>query len=377
MSTPASRTDVLRLRLERHGLADDQVHSPLEAVQRMLAVQSQDFAAGTWALGIRSPGTTLDDVYHAIDTGAIVRSWPMRGTLHLVPAVELSWMLHLTTPRMLASTRARRAQLGIDDGIVETARDVAVAALTGGRRLSRAGFLRALQAGGVETSDQRGYHLIWHLAQTGTLCWGPHAGTQQDLVLLSEWVPAPRRLERDEALGEFLFRYLDGHGPATLADFVWWSKLTVADAKTGLAVARDRLAELPVDDTTYYLASSADTGQLGAPPRQRSRVLLLPAFDEYLLGYRDRDLAIPPEHFERAVPGKNGIFFPVMAESGRLVGTWRATPKGSMREARAEPFERMTERRRAGFAAGIREYARFLGTRVTVTAETTDATALA
>lgn len=369
MGTRASLDDVLRLRLERHGLSGNELRTPGDVVQRMLALQSQDFPAGKWAIGARAPGTTLEDVNAAIDSGEVVRSWPMRGTLHLVPARELNWMLQITTPRLLAAGRTRRAQLNLDEASVESAREVAVDVLTGGRGLTRAQFLQALEDAGIDTQGQRGYHTIGILAQTGTLCWGPHEGKQQLIVLLDEWVPNPRTLSRDEALGEFLFRYLDGHGPATLKDFTWWSKVTVAEAKIGLAVVRDRLSELQVDDTTYYLPSSVDPAAVGDGPLQRSPVLTLPGFDEYLLGYGDRSPVINDENFLRVVPGKNGIFFPVVVASGRVIGTWRATSARSAATASAELFEPAPNGIQKEFARSIREYAAFLGTPVTVPAQ--------
>ncbi|HYI32001.1 MAG TPA: crosslink repair DNA glycosylase YcaQ family protein, partial [Glaciibacter sp.] len=188
----------------------------------------------------------------------------------------------------------------------------------------------------------------------------------QLIVLLEEWVPNPRILSRDEALGEFLFRYLDGHGPATLKDFVWWSKVTVAEAKVGLAVVRDRLSEVQVDETTYYLPSAVDTAVLGDGPRQRSPVLTLPGFDEYLLGYGDRSLVIDADNFLRVVPGKNGIFFPIVVASGRVIGTWRAASARSTSTAEAQFFQPPTGSVEEGFARGIRDFAAFVGTPVTV-----------
>jgi hypothetical protein len=374
----ASRDDVTRLRLQRHGLVGEPLPSPVAAVERMLAVQAQDYTAGKWALGIRSPGTTIGDVDAAINSGRIVRSWPMRGTLHFVPARELNWMLALTTPRLLVGTKTRQAQLDLDAGIIEQARAVAVDALEGGRELSRADFLQVLEEKGIATRAQRGYHLIWHLAQSGTLCWGRQVGKAQVLVLMNEWVPQPRCLEPDEALGEFVFRYFAGHGPATLKDFAWWSQLTIADAKTGLAVAAPRLAELDVDGTTMYL--STDAGELGNPVRQRSPVLALPGFDEYLLGYRDRTFAIDEEDLRRVVPGKNGIFLPLMVADGRVIGTWRRTAKPGKISVEAQPLggpkaPAFNARRQAGFRRSVRDYSRFLGMTASVVPKLDDTTA--
>lgn len=360
------------MRLRAHGLVGEGLPSPLAVAERMLAVQAQDFRSGCWALGVRSPGSTVADVAAAIDSGSVVRSWPMRGTLHFVPATDLGWMLQLTTPRLLAGQRTRRKQLGLDDNDIERAREVAIGALAGGRELTRAGFLRALEEHGIDPGGQRGYHLIWKLAQTGTLCWGRTDGTGQVLVLQGDWVREPRVLERDEALGEFLLRYLRGHGPAGLKDFAWWSQLTIADAKVALAVARGRLGELQVGDTILHYALDADTTRAGrvaidrASTQPRDSVLALPGFDEYLLGYRDRDHVIDPDLFERVVPGRNGMFLPLMVVAGRVAGTWRPSRTAQAMSVEPHPFAPLSVRRLAGFERSIRRYSRFLGTPITV-----------
>ena len=179
MSTPASRSDVTRLRLIRQGLAGPDLQGAPAVVGRMLALQAQDFPSAKWAIGLRSPGTSLADIDAAIDSGMVVRSWPMRGTLHFVPAVDLKWMLRLTSPRLVAGARTRLAQLEIDEAVVDQARGVAVDSLSGGRQLGRADFLQALETNGIATTGQRGYHLIGQLALSGTLCWGPQRGRQQ------------------------------------------------------------------------------------------------------------------------------------------------------------------------------------------------------
>ncbi|MFC5931406.1 winged helix DNA-binding domain-containing protein [Cryobacterium melibiosiphilum] len=365
---PASLADIVRLRVQGHGLADmsgaSALTSPLAVVERLLAVQAQDFAASKWALGVRSPGTTAADVDAAVTRGLIVRSWPMRGTLHLVPATELHWMLRLSTARLVTGAKTRHAQLELTTQILERAREIALEALGGGRSATRAEFLALLDSRGINTTQQRGYHTIWFLAQTGTLCWGPLAGNQQALVLLDEWVPNPRELEHDEALGEFALRYFAGHGPATLADFAGWSQLTLTQARIGLAVARPHLTELFETGTSpdaaplFFVDTGADAG---GPPRQRSSVLALPGFDEYLIGYRDRTALISDVNFLRVVPGKNGIYLPLLVSGGRVVGTWRKNASARAVTVSPQPFGTLTVRQQAGLRRGIRDYGRFLG----------------
>ena len=229
------------MRLRAQAIAGPKAMSPAAAVQRMLALQAQDFEAACWAVGTRTEGATRDDVFAALDSGAIVRSWPMRGTLHFVPPADLRWMLGVTTERMVAGLALRHRRLELEDEHFGTARELVHEALSGGRRISRAELMALWERNGIATGGQRGYHLIYYLAQTGLLCWGPLENGRQSLVLLDEWAPQARALEHDEALAEFFLRYLAGHGPATVKDFVWWTKGTMAGAKIAIAVLGDRI----------------------------------------------------------------------------------------------------------------------------------------
>jgi len=324
-------------------------------------MQAQDWPGAKWSVGLRSPGSTETTVEAACDAGEIVRSWPMRGTLHLVPAEDLGWLLELGAPRAVRSAASRRAALGIAEADVKRARETAVASLTGGRRLSRGALAAAIAADGVSTAGQRGYHLLWYLSQTGTLVLGPTDGGQQSFVLLDEWVPAPRRLERDEALGEIAVRYFRSHGPATIGDLARWSGLTVADVRRGLSVAGDRLATVEIDGVAYHLApETLATTTVGAD------VHLLPGFDEYLLGYRDRSAALAPEHADAIVPGANGMFRPTIVADGMVVGTWRRRVRARSVAIEPTTFTPLSSRHRDGLADAAQAYGAYLGRRATI-----------
>jgi hypothetical protein len=297
----------------------------------MLAMQAQDLPGAKWSVGLRAPLADEAAVETSFGSGEIVRSWPMRGTLHLVPAEDLGWMLELTAPRAIRSAASRRAAIGITETEVERAREIAVASLTGGRALTRNAILASIAAGGVSTEGQRGYHILWYLAQTGTLVLGAAQGRQQTFTLLDEWVRAPRRLERDEALGELAFRYFRSHGPATARDLARWSGLTMADVQRGLTVSGGLLTALELDGLRYHLAP-----ETLAPAPTAARVHLLPGFDEYLLGYGDRSAALASENSAAVVPGGNGMFKPTVVADGEIAGTWRRTRIGG--EVLIEPL---------------------------------------
>ncbi|GAB3606142.1 winged helix DNA-binding domain-containing protein [Conyzicola nivalis] len=365
-SYPAHRRDIARLRLATQrispavgastGTATATVAS---TVRHLLAMQAQDFAGAKWSVGLRTPGSTDATVEAALAAGEIVRSWPMRGTLHFVAPEDLGWMLSLTSERIIRSAAGRHRQLELVEADFELARDIAVAELGGGRALSRADLLERFETGGIPVAGQRGAHLLGRLALWGVLVFGPlqagEAGKadQQTFVLLDEWVAAPRVLERDEALGEFALRYFTGHGPATVRDFAWWSSLTLGDARAGLAIARDRLDEIDLGGTRYFVPRDAVAAASG--------VLVLPGFDEYLLGYQDRGAALAPEHFELIVPGKNGMFMPTIVVGGEVVGTWRRTTTAKGVSVEPRPFEPLSAASLRRFDAAAGRYAAFLG----------------
>jgi hypothetical protein len=261
----------------------------------------------------------------------------MRGTIHFVPPEDAKWMLKLSAPRMLAADRRRLAQLELDDETMERCTELFHDALKGNKRLSRPGMMELLEDAGIRTAGQRGYHILWYTSQTGFICMGPREGKQQTFVLLDEWVPDARELSREESLAELAGRYFTGHGPATVHDFAWWAGLTVADAKAGLEAAKLRLTSAETHGKEHWMADDYS----GHTPQDEVSVYLLPGFDEYLLGYKDRSAVLAEEHAPRIVPGSNGIFLPTIVADGQVVGTWKRTLKKNSVELTLIPFTQL------------------------------------
>lgn len=345
-----SQVGLLRIVAQR--LAGEPAPTSADAVRWLTAVQAQDPKGVLTSVALRTAARSRVEVEQALDAGHVVKSWPMRGTLHLVAAGDLPWMLPLLTPRVLAAAAARRAQLAIDERVIDRTCALTQEALQGGKQLPRAELLEAWNVGGVETSSQRGYHLLAHLAQTGLVCFGPTDGGEQQLVLVDEWIREPRRLERDEALAELALRFLRSHGPATVADLVRWTGLRAADARTGVELARDQLEVLDVDGVEHLMDPQTPE-RLAGSRTSASGVLLLPGFDELVLGYGDRSAMLAPEHAGRIVPGGNGVFRPTVVSRGRVVGTWQRRGKAATLEL--DPFAPLPAR---AAAAASKAYAR-------------------
>jgi hypothetical protein len=331
------RADVPLLRLAAQRLAGGQFESPLDAASWLTAAQGQDFRGVQVSIALRTTARSVAAVRDAFDAGEIVRSWPMRGTLHAVAADDLGWMLDVAAGRVLTGTESRRRQLGLDELTLTRARGAALEALRGGRRLTREELFRCWQSEGIDTSGQRGIHVILFLALHGVVCYGPIDGAQQQLVLLDDWVKRPRRLSKDDALREWALRFFRSHGPATTADLARWTKLPLGECRAGLGLARDELLGVDVDGVEHWM--DPQTPDLLSQWRGRaSGVFLLPGFDEYVLGYADRSVIIADAHGDRVVPGNNGMFQHTIVSRGQVIGTWRRQRQKGADVVVPEPF---------------------------------------
>lgn len=332
-----SQHDIALLRLVAQRIPGPGLATAAETVRWLTAAQAQDLAGALSSIALRTASGTRADVEAALNAGEVVKSWPMRGTLHLVAAEDLPWMLSLAAPRMLAGAAARRTQIGLDASTFERARQLATDALRGGQQLRRDALLGLWTAQGLNAVGPRGAHLLSYLAQTGTICFGPVRDREQLIVLVDEWIASPRQPEREHALGEWAERYFRSHGPATARDFARWTGLAAADIRTGLALARPRLDRVDVDGVEHLMDPKTPE-LLDARRRDARGVFLLPGFDELVLGYANRCATLPAEFADRIVPGGNGVFRPTVIDDGRVVGTWKYIGRGAKKSITASPF---------------------------------------
>jgi hypothetical protein len=319
------------------------------------ALQAQDLPAALWAFGVRLPGSSRASVEEAVASGAILRTWAMRGTLHFVAAEDARWLLRTSGVRALRTSSQRWRMLGLDQATADAAVDVFRAALDPVPLLTRSALLSELAAHGISSDGQRGYHLLWYAAQIGVTCVGPNQGKEQTFSLLDTWAPLQRDLAGDEALGELALRYFRSHGPATRQDFQRWAGLTAAAARTGIAVAGDGLAIYDLDGASVF----ADPAALDQSP-PAPVVRLLPAFDEFVIGYKDRSTFIQPDRMPDVVPGKNGMFRPTVLADGRIIGTWsRASSQRGVR-IEVHPFDRPRRSVAAAIDDAVQAFADYL-----------------
>lgn len=340
-------------------LAERLARAPADVVAWMGAMQAQDLASGEWSFGVRCAGLTQADIHQATVDRQILRTWPMRGTVHFVPPADAKWMLDVTGVRALNGAERRRQQLGLTEPIVTKAVDVLREALCGGRSLTRAECVALLVEAGVHTASEHGYHLLWYASQIGATCIGPQQGKDQTFVLLDEWVPNPNVLTRDEALATLATRYFRSHGPCSLRDFAGWTGLTIGDSKHSVDLAGAALTTIDTAGGPMVCSvASLDDDATAAMPTDE--LLLLPGFDEYLLGYKDRGAMLTAEHARVIVPGNNGIFQPTIVANGRVIGTWKRSIKAKRVDLYALPFEPFTKKQHQAFEKACRRYGEYL-----------------
>ncbi|GAA2846003.1 winged helix DNA-binding protein [Leucobacter komagatae] len=365
-------------------------------VTHLFAAQGQDWRSSKWAVGVRARGTTAQDLVKAMNDRTIVRSWPMRGTVHLVPAEDIGWMQRLTNPKVLAGAPKRRAFLGMSDEALERVTEVSLQALSGGTSLTRAELSAVWTEAGIEWQPAWRYHLVWWLCQNGLTTFGPvgageasgpdasgpdasgpdastdasgpdaNADAEPRLVLASDWIPTPRSLDGDEALAEFAARYVRGRGAVGKKDLASWALLPAASAARGLALAvesgavvearRDGVAG--VAGALWVSPQALEAVESSRSGADQDRWQLLPAFDEHILGFSDRSPQFDAAHLPQLIPGRNGMFQATVVHNGRAVGTWRRDSKSRRLECAPFPGERIDL---AALAPRVAEWAEFYG----------------
>lgn len=317
------REDLSLARIVAQGLAQPS-GTTRQVVERLGCLQSQELPGGLLSLALRTTAGSLAEVTDAFCAGDVVRSWPMRGTLHTVPAADIGWMTRLTTRQMLAQSARMHERWGLDEGALDRAADAARSLLRGGRTAPRQQVLAAMTAQGLPQGASR---VLAHLSHTGVLVLGPVVADEkgrpdQLWALADEWISHPRQLAGEDAIREWVRSYFTSHGPATVADFARWTTLGLTVTRAALADLRDVLARIEIGGEAHWMAPDLPD-RLAAQRTAAGRMMLLPGFDELLLGYKCRDFIVRPEFAGAIVPGNNGMFRPTIVDGGQVIGTWR------------------------------------------------------
>ncbi|MEV4881782.1 winged helix DNA-binding domain-containing protein [Chitinophaga ginsengisegetis] len=346
-------TDIAALRLQHQQLLKTAFKKPQDIVAFFGAMQAQEHANSKWGIGARLPGCTDADIEKAISNKSIIRTTAFRGTLHLIAPADVRWILQLIAPTIKARMGSMMRKLEMDNALLQKTNQYITKALQGGNHLTRKELTTLLQEKGINTDDHRMNHIIYHAAADGIICNGPLSGKQFTYTLLDEWLPGTATLNKQASLVTLAKRYFISHGPATLPDFAQWAGLPLTDARAGLEGAQSGLKPLEVNGTAYWMAA-------GKKQTTPDTALLLPAFDEYFIGYKDRSTLIDMQ-FAKKVMTINGIFNPIMVQNGQIIGTWKRTFKKDSVTIVTDPFKPLKKTGLKAFEPAAQRYAGFLG----------------
>lgn len=317
--------NISNIRLLNQQLASPLFRQPKELISWMGAMQAQNYSMVRWAVGMRLKSATLQTVEEALRRGDILRTHVMRPTWHLVAAEDIRWMLKLSAQRIISANEsfAKGYDLDISEELYTRSHLLLEKILCGKKSLTRQEIAEHFNREGIQVDTNRMNRFMARAEQVGLVCSGEDKGGKYTYMLLEERVAPVPEITKDEALARLARSYFRSHSPAVLQDFIWWSGLSVTEAKQAVYLIE---AELTVDqwkDQTWYVHNDCRTrGKLSGS------VHLLPSYDEYLLGYKDRTEVLPKEHYPKAFTN-NGLFYPVILHEGQVIGNWNKSAKKS------------------------------------------------
>jgi hypothetical protein len=344
-------------RLVNQQLVKPTLERATEVVALLGAVQAQDYGSAKWGLAQRTRGATDTDVEKEIAGGTIVRTHVLRPTWHFVAAADIGWVLALSAPRVHAANAYWYRWLEVDDAVARRSRTVLTKALRDGKRLTRAELGQALTKARIQvTSPQRLACIVMRAELDGLVCSGARRGKQFTYALLEELVPRARALERDEAMYELAKRYFSTRGPATADDFAWWSGLTKTDAKRAAESVGPELEQQTINGRSHWFPAPARLAKRKTPIAH-----LLPNYDEYFIGFRDRGAFAGRLRAAGIEARTDALSGHILAIDGQIVGGWGRTLRGKKVVVHLTPLQDFTAAENRAVATAAGRFARFLG----------------
>ena len=323
------------------------------------AVQAQDTFAESLAVRVRIEGVTASDVEETrAEERSVVRTWAMRGTLHLLPSEDVRWILRLIGPTMVRKFRRRREELGLTPEVYGRAVEVMREALGEYGALTRRQIAGQWAEHGLPSEGQGVPHLLCRASLEGVICFGPTVGGQATHVLPDSWLGDGSDVADPGA--ELARRYVSAYAPTTPEDYGAWSGLPVKEVRSAFESIEDEMLKVDVEGTPMWMPCTHGGILDEAMSDESPAIKMLGAFDPYLLGYRTRDLGVGPELLKRVHPG-GGIIRPIILVDGRAVATWARKRSGRKLTITVSPFESLSDEVRAGIDGEVEDIGRFLG----------------
>jgi Winged helix DNA-binding domain len=345
---------IAALRLQFQQIQKTNFSSPQALVAYMGAIQAQDYPMSKWAIALRLPEASDAALEAALDAGQLVRTHVLRPTWHIVSGQDVRWMLMLSANRIKSAWASRDRELGIDSVLYNRTNNLIVKILEGNRHLTRAEIMVFLEQNGIKTNPGRGIHFMANAEADALVCNGVMRGKEQTYALLDEKVPKGLIFSREEALAELAKRYFTSHAPATLQDFYWWSGLTMPDARAGLESIKTTLDSFIFEEKTYFVPQNQPHA------KGENSLFFLPAFDEYCVGYNNRNAVFAPQFQGQAIT-VNGIFKPIIVRNGQVIGVWKRTIVKDKVAVKTTFFEPHNQLDSAEIVRSIQFFGKFLG----------------
>jgi hypothetical protein len=357
-----NRTWIADQRLANQRLVEPTLERASEVVALLGAVQAQDYGAAKWGLAQRTFGATDADVETEIAEGRIVRTHILRPTWHFVAPADIHWMLALSAPRVHVANAYAYRELELDEAVFRKSRTVLTKALQDGKQLTREELGRALERARISMKDPRrlGYSMM-RAELDGLICSGARRGKQFTYALLEERVPLVKTLDRDEALYELAKRYFSTRGPATADDFAWWSGLTKADSKRAAEAAAPDLEHEIMDGRSYWFPVPAPLAK-----RRKPFAHLLPNYDEYFIGLRDRSAFGARLRAAGIKPRLDALSGHILTINGQIVGGWGRTFRGKKAVVHLKLLQPLSGPENRAVGAEANRFGEFLGTPVEI-----------
>ncbi len=330
--------DIASIRLISQQIATTKSKTVKETIEWLGAMQAQDYEMAKWGIGVRIANSTDQLIESSIDKGEIIRTHLLRPTWHFVSADDIYWMLELSAPRIKAMLKSRHKQLEITETVIKKSHNVIVNALSQGSHLTRKELVIELEKSGIVTKENRAAHLLMLAELDKIICSGKTKARKQTYAIFSERVPHKKKITRDEAMAELAKKYFTSHCPATLQDFAWWSGLSIRDAEQALEMIKPTLISEDINSLTYWISGSY------SPPKVNEKLMyLLPAYDEFVISYKDRSSIFSVENQKKTI-SSNGMFWPTIVLNGKVKGLWKRKVKKDTVSIEANLFEPLPQK---------------------------------
>ena len=308
----------IAIRLLNQQLVAPQFNDPAEVVAHLGAMQAQEYRLMRWAVAMRTKKPSAKAFKKAFDDGRIIRLHLMRGTWQMVSAEDYWPMLELCATKAASVIKGWMSsnKISIPDEELKRIREILAQTASDKRSVTKEDFVQALAEKDICMDDHRLSYHIRMAELSGTLCSGDLLPMKASYALTASKIKPKVKIDRDEALMRFTWKYFQSRQPATLEDFVWWSGLNISDCRKGIELLGNTLHIERWKGRDFYFTDDCRTRGF-----RKDKFLLIPPYDEYLIGYKSRDIVLPPEHRHRA-HNNSGNFQPIIAHDGIVCGNW-------------------------------------------------------